>query len=157
MKASPQRINGLLLPMKGFYVIVPQSAVAEIASKPEIVDKEGSVGWFKGVFSWRSEVVAVVSIEELCFRQYDQRHAASRIVILHALEDILEADFYALELAAIPRPVSLEPNSLTLSLKDIGENEYIASSVLVNGYEAIIPDLKRIERRIQDQMDTRGK
>lgn len=157
MKPSPQRINGLLLPMKGFYVILPQSAVAEIACKPESMDKERSAGWFKGVFRWRSAVVALASIEELCSWQSDQQRSGSRIVILHALEDALEADFYALELQATPRPLSLESNSLTISTQVVEKNEYIASSVHVKGYDAFIPDLNRIERRIQEQMDRRGK
>lgn len=157
MKPSFQTINSLLLPMKGFYVILPQSAVVEIARKPELIDTEGSAGWFKGVFNWRSEVVAVVSFEELCSWQSDQQDAGSRIVILHALEGVLDVDFYALELQAVPRPLSLEPDSLTVSENVVHGNECIASNVLVNGLDAIIPDLQGMERRIQGQMDRRAK
>lgn len=157
MNSNPQTINGLLLPMKGFYVVLPQSAVAEIVSKPELVDLEGSAGWFKGLFNWRSEMLAVVSLEELCSWQSDQQDAGSQIVILHALEDVLEVDFYALELQAIPRPISLESNSLTLSEKAVESDECIASTVLVSGHAAIIPDLNRIEHRVQEQMVKRGR
>jgi chemotaxis signal transduction protein len=143
--------------MKGFYVILPQSAVAEIACKPDSIDNEAGEGWFKGVFSWRSELVAVASIEELCSLRSDQQQSGLRIVILHALEDVLEADFYALQLQAIPRPVTLDSNSLTVSTQVVEDNEYISSSVLVNGYNAVIPNLKMIERRIQEQIDKRGK
>lgn len=153
MTTTQQMINGLLLPMKGFYILLPQSAVVEITRKPDLVVVENSSEWFKGVFNWRSEEIAVVSLEELCDHRVDtHENSGSRIVILHALDDRTNIDFYALELYGVPHPISLNANSVAYSTDGVEKKEWIASNVLINGQDVIIPNLQWIEYSIQSQL-----
>lgn len=149
-----QTISSLILPMREFYLILPQANIVEITQQPTIVEAQKTAGWFKGMFDWRSEPVALVSFAGLCgWRSDDLREQRSTIAILHTLGEVLELSFYAFEIQGIPRPVSLGAESLKVAEKVVNASNCAASQVLLGGQRAVIPDLERIERRIQLHMN----
>lgn len=146
-------INSLLLPMREIYLILPQANVVEITQQPTIVETQETAGWFKGQFDWRSEPVALVSFAGLCgWRSANLRGARSMVAILHTLGEVLDLRFYAFEIWGIPRSISLGANSLKIAEEVANASDCVANHVLFGGQRAIIPDLERIEHRIQEQI-----
>jgi chemosensory pili system protein ChpC len=149
-------ISCFLLPTERFFIVLPQAVVVEIVRRPELTEAEEPTGWYKGQFNWRCESVALVSIEALCVAPASTHTTGSLIAIMHALQEDSTMRFYALALRAIPRSVSLSPNSLVeVSEKQIN-CEYISSESILEGLEVVIPNLKRIELKIRQQLERRG-
>ncbi len=77
------------------------------------------------------------------------------VAILHTLGEVLDLRFYAFEMWGIPRSISLGANSLKIAEEVTNAYDCVASHVLFGGQRAIIPDLERIEHRIQEQIGKR--
>lgn len=154
MELNEQIINSLLLPMNGFHIILPQSMVAEITHRPELTSaKDDSADWLQGFFLWRSEQVPLISFEGLCEMEDSRTRSSMRIAVIHALEEISSLVFYAFELRAIPHPLTLRHDSLQSARDNAGGCNYIAANALFGGHKAVIPDLKRIERKLSEQLN----
>lgn len=144
-------ISCFLFPAGSFTIVLPQAVVVEIVKRPELSEKAINTGWYKGQFNWRSESVALVSIEELCAASVRDQISGSLIAILHALQEDSKLRFYAIELRAIPRSVSIGQNSLTDVSDKVVNCNYIAGETLFENYRVLIPNLRNIERKVQQQ------
>ncbi len=154
MELNEQVINGLLLPLNGFHIILPQVMVAEITYRPEAASaRDYTADWFKGLFQWRSQQVPLISFESLCDREDGRGRKSMRIAIIHALQGISNLVFYAFELRAIPYPLTLRHDSLQSATGSAKTCDYIASNALFGGHKAVIPDLKQIERKLYEQLE----
>lgn len=139
--------------MNGFYSILPQSTIVEVTHRPEVEVLTNSARWLRGLFDWRSERVPLLSLENLCGRQAAVSDAKSCIVVLYALEGIRGLIFYALDLYAIPHPATLQPNMISDANEELFSSEFIARNVQIGGQTGVIPDLKRIEYKIQAELE----
>ena len=152
MSSSDQPISTLLLPMNGFYSVLPQATIVEVTQRPDVELVTDSADWLMGIFDWRSERVPLLSFETLCRRQAAERQAKSHIVVLYALEGIPDLVFYALDLSAIPHPVTLQPNMISDSNEEPISSKFIARNIQIVGQPGVIPDLKRIEYKIKEEL-----
>ncbi len=148
-----RKLGCFLFPCKDFFIVLPQAVVVEIVQRPKLSREGGLSGWYKGQFNWRSQRVALVSIEELCAVQGHDQTTGSLIAVLHALRDDTDMQFYAFQLQAIPRTVSLDANSLNEASDREINCDYISSESLIEDHRVVIPNLKRIEREIQQRID----
>lgn len=145
-------LSCFLFPTKDFAIVLPQAVVVEIAQKPKLVSMGKPSGWYKGQFNWRSESVALVSVEGLCAVPVNDQATGSLIAVLHALREDSDLRFYAIELRAIPRSVSLGPNSLADVTDKMTNCDYISSEILFEDRRIVIPNLKNIERKLQQHI-----
>lgn len=155
MEAAAKLINILLLPMSGMQVLLPQSSVAEVADRPEVTPVNGAAPWLQGVFRWRSEQVPLISFESMSGSRTNAASPAGdrqRIAVLHGLEDIPGLVFYAMEIQAIPHPVSLERRMIEADQSEPSSSAVIASNAMIGTQKVYIPDLRRIESLIQDEL-----
>jgi chemotaxis signal transduction protein len=148
-----RNLGCFLFPTEELFIVLPQAAVVEIVQQPELSDERGPSAWFKGKFVWRSQHVALVSLEEMCALQTRRQATGSLIAVLHVLREDTDMPFYAFQLGGIPRSVSLGPNSLIEATDREINCDYISSESLIEGYRVVIPNLKRIEREIQQQVE----
>jgi chemotaxis signal transduction protein len=162
MELNETVISSLLLPMKGFHVLLPQSMVVEITQRPELVSVDASSDeWFQGVFSWRSEQVPLIAFEALCDKPENRAHKAMRVAVIHAIHDLANLVFYAVELQAIPHHLIVRPHSLQVAPERGNDSIYVASGTLFGGHRAVIPDCEQIElvlhKRLEDSLQAHKK
>jgi chemotaxis signal transduction protein len=154
MELNETVISSLLLPMKGFHILLPQSMVVEITQRPELASVDASSAeWFQGVFSWRSEQVPLITFEALCDKPENRLHKAMRVAIIHALYGLADLVFYAVELQAIPHHLIVRPDSLQIVPESENDNIYIASQALFGGHKAVIPNCEQIERVLHNRLE----
>lgn len=155
MQAHDQVLSSLLLPLKGFKLILPQSTVTEVASRPELTPIDKAEPWLIGMFDWRSEQVPLISYEALCGHEPAPLRSNARIAVLHTLEDIAAVAFYALELQAIPQPVQLRPQMMALASEGGIEADVVGSQTRIGGQTVIVPDLAKVEYALAGQLSRR--
>ncbi len=152
MEHSERVLGGLLLPMQGFHVLLPQSAVAEIVQDSEVSQFVKSMDWVRGTLTWRSERLPLISLETMCGKSKTHNTQKSRIAIIYALEGIANLRFYAIELEGVPRPVTLDVHAVTYTENSRDPCDYLLANVLVTDQKGIIPDLARIERKVAERI-----
>lgn len=148
---AERSLSCFLFPAEGFAIVLPQAVVVEIVQMPKLTGERAPSGWYKGQCDWRSESVVLVSIEELCAAPVSNQTSSSLIAVLHALREDSDLRFYAIELRAMPRSVTLDPNSFT-DVSDKKMNcDYVSSETLFENYRIVVPNLKNIERKVQQK------
>lgn len=150
MAESGEQVNSLLLPMRGFNLVLPHANVAEVLQGVEPEPYGDRVPWLSGTIEWRGVVIPLVSYETLCGREGKGAGETSAAVVVYGLEGFGDLKFYALELQGIPRPVVLDAGRIESVEDESAEgNEFIARNVLVAGQPGVIPELASMEHRIE--------
>ncbi len=152
MASLDNAISTLLLPMNGFFSILPQAAIVEVAQRPAVDEVKNSADWLSGMFDWREERVPLLSFEKLCGRPAAAQESNSRVVVLYALEEFRGLVYYALDLYAIPHPAALQVDMIADANEDLISGQYVARNVEIGGHPGVIPDLKQIEYSIQAEL-----
>ncbi len=147
-----QTINTLLLPMRGFHVVLPQALVAEITQRPQVRAMSGAPQWMLGTFDWRANRVPLLRFESLCGRGRGEGRPSPRIAILYGLEGMEGLAFYAMELYAIPHPLILREDMLSDDAEAGAGDGVVARHIRIGGQPAVIPDAPGIEHRIHGQV-----
>ncbi|MBL4583420.1 MAG: chemotaxis protein CheW [Pseudomonadales bacterium] len=154
---SPDQIPCLLLPNKGFRLILPNTTVAEIISwqNPQPQHTANS-DWVLGFFEWREKRLPLLSIHISGQVPNDDVQPFTKIAVLNAVSDDLGFSYYGVALSGTPKLVRVdredistsesEPNHLVvpekLSLQTSG------SKVMLNGEEAWLPNLDEVEQQV---------
>jgi len=149
MAESIVQVSSLLLPMRGFNLVLPHANVAEVLQGVEFESSSDDIQWLVGSFEWRGIRIPVVSFETLCGRESGPTGDAAASVVVYGLEGIGDLQFYALELQALPRPMVLDADRVETVSDDSGyRNAFVAQNILVAGQPGIIPELASVERGI---------
>jgi chemosensory pili system protein ChpC len=149
MEAQPSaaELQALIVPLKYWNLIVPQSLVIEVLSMPIVHSIEASERWLKGTIEWRGIQVPLASMEAFCKPEegIDQQNT-HRVAVMQGLGDI---DHYALEIYSIPHPVRVVESEVQ---DDEAEEscELIARHVRISGVKGVIPELEVLEQKINE-------
>ncbi len=141
-----QQLGGLILPLQGRALLVPNTAIAELVGwqpgeeLPGGVQRDGLIGRV----SWRGLSLPLVSFEVLAGEAEPDVTEVTRIAIFNTLEPSSGQGFFAVLLQGIPRSVvvdgRLQPDSQAQPRS--GELE----AVWLDGQTLYIPDLDGLEQ-----------
>jgi len=149
-------LRGLLVPMEGMDMLVPNVAIAEVINYQPIDPVYEGPGWLLGKLRWRDQDVPVISIEKLCGFEIRDSAKKSRISIINSVQSGSELKFYAVVIAGIPRSVRIdEQSAVSLQQSETGPlSDAIADYVSVAGQEAFIPNLGTIQSMLKAVLES---
>lgn len=133
-------LTGLMLPLAGRYLLLPNVAVAELIDYQAPRRHEGAAPWDLGLISWRNQPLSLLSFEAACGGLAVTGDRA-RIVVLNALGDSGRR-FIALLIQGIPRSCRLDAQ---LSYVDVALTPLELAAVQVGEVVARVPDLEGLE------------
>ncbi len=152
-RVEDQKVQSLIVPLRHQNLILPQAALAEVITMPELRLIDGAEKWLIGVFDWRNHQVPLVSMEQFCgIGNPEHINRTRRIAVFYGLENIAGIEYYAVEIQAIPHPVLLSQSDVTL-LDDGSPCEIIAQHVQAVGIKGFLPDLSVLEQRLREQLE----
>ena len=143
-------IQSLLIPIYNDYMILPNSAVAEIVFYNEIELIEKAPSWLLGLLHWRNLSIPVLSIEAAI-----QQGSPSPIThkqkfaIVKALGNDSDLRFFAFRTEGIPNIVRIDKATISPIPEEIAPNPFVIKHVYVNETTAIIPNLDFVEQEIK--------
>lgn len=139
----PTEVPGLMVPLQGRPLLVPNLAVAEIVPFDAPVPVAGKPAWFLGEMSWRGIRIPVISLALL--RGDDEEMPPEvRIAVFNGLDGKLP--FYGIVSHGIPRLVRVRAQDMEPT--DGMYTPFDDAFVAVSGELAIIPNLVQIENTI---------
>ncbi len=148
MEAPPNtaQLQALIIPLKNWNLILPQSLVAEVLPMPEVRLTQAAERWLRGSIEWRGEELPLVSMDAYCKPgEDDAQQRTRRVVVLQGLGNGIE--HYGLEIYSIPHPLRLVESEIQLDDTEC-LCELITTHVHVSGVRGIIPELDILEKEI---------
>lgn len=152
MSEAGSEIYSLLVPLANGRLLVPRACVAEIAGYQVPATMVGAPPWYLGLVTWNGRQVPLVSFEGLCGQATPAISTRSRIVVLHALGERIDAGAYALVSQGFPQLVRVSAEVIQPDMSAaVPESDPVVCRVRMLNETPWIPDLERLEVMIADE------
>lgn len=153
MKDTPiTELYSLLIPLAGERLIVPRATVAEVVGLQPLEAMAGAPAWYLGVLAWNGRNVPVISFEGICGQALPGTGGRTRIVVLHALGEKLDAGYFGLLTQGFPQIVRVNPDVIKPDVSRVfGERSPVLCQVRMINETPLVPDLERLEDMIAEE------
>ncbi|MFQ3323614.1 MAG: chemosensory pili system protein ChpC [Pseudomonadales bacterium] len=142
----------LFLPVTGKSLLVPNVALAEVVPITAVSTIDDMPNWLMGTLEWRKKTIPLVSFEAINDEPFVEAGDYLRIAVMNGCQYGDKMPFYAIALRGTPRMTRLvEEEVIAQESSDLGIAE--SMSVVVDGVEAIIPNLEYIEAQVHQIFD----
>ncbi|MGH8172557.1 MAG: chemotaxis protein CheW [Rhodanobacteraceae bacterium] len=150
MLEMPREIRGVMIPVTGGRVLLPNATVAEVISyaQPELVPN--APAWLLGRLSWRGWRLPLFSFPMLTGQVAQEAYTNARVAVLKSLGGNAKMPFLALLAQGFPRLTTITPDSLIPTGDENAHPVGIRAEVLVRDDRAAIPDLGLIEGMVAE-------
>ncbi|MGB0135534.1 chemotaxis protein CheW [Dokdonella sp.] len=152
MVELPREIRGVMIPVTGGRVLLPNATVAEVITytAPEAI--EGAPAWLLGRLGWRGWRLPLFSLPMLAGHASEEDTRNARVTVLKGLGGSSKMPFIAMLAQGFPRLTTIT-SELLITTGDNNElGSGVHSEVLVRDDHAVIPDLGAIERLISEAL-----
>ncbi|HKU80315.1 MAG TPA: chemotaxis protein CheW [Rhodanobacteraceae bacterium] len=146
--ALPREIRGVMLPVTGGRVLVPNTTMAEVITFAHPSPVEGAPSWLLGRLAWRGWGLPVLAFSALAGTAVDESTENARVAILKALSGHARLPYFGVLTQGFPR-LTLIAEDMLLPDGNAGALPVgVREQVLVHDEPAWIPDLAAVENRI---------
>ena len=139
-------VRSLLLPLSGGFLLVPNTAVAEVTSYVSPTAVPEAPAWLRGMVSWRGHLLPMISFEALLGEAPDRSEGDLRMAVFNTLNGTTELPFLAVRISGIPRLLQASRTGVVRREQAGASQAGVLSRVSVGGVDAVIPDLDVLER-----------
>lgn len=148
MVLTSSEIRGVMIPVTGGRVLLPNASVAEVITltNPEKV-ADGPI-WLLGRIPWRGWRLPLVAYSVLTGAVVEEGTVHARVAVIKAPGAHARMPYMALLTQGFPRLVTITPDVLMPSGGSEESPFGVRSEVLVRDEPALIPDLQGIEARL---------
>ena len=150
--SATQDIRGVLIQVQGERLLLPNAVVAEVLSFSAPDPVAGAPDWLLGSIRWRGWQMPLVAFSRMAGIAEEQGGLGSKVVVLKALGGDPKAPYFAVLAHGFPRLVTVPREQLLP--QDAGEPlpDGVLARVMLREDAALVPDLARIEARIQESL-----
>jgi chemosensory pili system protein ChpC len=145
---STREIRGVMIPVTGGRVLLPNATVAEVItySVPEKI--ADAPDWLLGRLSWRGWRLPLFSFSMLSGGAKQESYSNAKVAVLKALGGNAKMPFVAMLAQGFPRLTTITPDLLIPTGDESEHPPGVHGHVLVRDDQAVIPDLGQIENLI---------
>ena len=152
MSEAGGEIYSLLVPLANGRLLLPRACVAEITGYQAPASMAGAPPWYLGLVQWNGRQIPLVSFEGLCRHSAPVVSARSRLVVLHALGERVDAGAYAIVAQGFPQLVRVNAEVIRPDpAYAVPESDPVICRVRMLNETPWIPDLDRLEILIADE------
>lgn len=144
-----ESLNGLIIPLAGKPLLLPNVAVAELVGYRLSQSASHGPEWFLGWTLWRDQQVPMIDLDCLLAEGAEpEADAQPRTLILNALDGVADLHFIGLRVWGIPRARRLTRDEV----EQVGTgSSFVLQRVQVvdEPDELLIPDIPAVERALE--------
>lgn len=141
-------VRSLIIPLSGIALILPNTAVAEVADYRAPQPISASPDWLLGMMQWRGRTIPLLAFEQFAGLAAGVGGVHARTIVCNTLNRNVTLPFIGLLAQGIPRLTEVKADVLEPTEGEEPAQEAIAARVRFGGLEAVIPDLDAIERML---------
>ena len=151
MVGSVKEVRGLLIPLDGIRLVLPDSIILQVLTAARLVKYDNAPNWLLGSVEWQKRIIPTLSFEQATGARGGAGMVGSRLLVLKSINNIEKMPFYALVLAGIPHPAILGKDNVSEVEHAALSSPLILNQVLVDGEPASIPNLDAVEEMLMSQ------
>jgi len=145
MAELPREIRGVMIPVTGGRVLLPNATVAEVITYTIPEPVPGSPPWLLGRLGWRGWRLPLFSFPMLAGHVSEESTRNARVTVLKSLGGGSKMPFLAMLAQGFPRLTTITSELLITTGDNSELGAGVHSEVLVHDDHAVIPDLGAIE------------
>ncbi len=150
--SAVQDIRGVLIQIQGDRLLLPNAVVAEVLSFSAPDPVEGAPDWLLGSIRWRGWQMPLVAFSRMAGIADEQGGLGSKVVVLKALGGNPKTPYFAVLTQGFPRLVTVPRDQLLSQEEAEPLPDGVLARVMLREDAALVPDLARIEARIQESL-----
>lgn len=108
-------IHCMLVPLQKYYLLLPNTTIAEVLPMPNLLAPDSPVDYFVGHCEWRENTISVINLEKLIGQQFTDTHSAKKLCILNGINTAADIKFYALPCYGAPQLITLNQSALQIT------------------------------------------
>ncbi|MBN8736913.1 MAG: chemotaxis protein CheW [Xanthomonadales bacterium] len=148
----PHEIRGVMLPVTGGRLLVPNTTMAEVITYAHPAPIGGAPPWLLGRLAWRGWGLPVLAFSALAGTADNESTENTRVAILKALSGYPRLPYFGVLTQGFPR-LTLISEDILGSDEDAGALPIgVREQVRVHGEPAWIPDLAAVENLIVEAL-----
>lgn len=147
---STDFIPCVLLSLKQQYLLLPNASIAEVIPLPRSISRTSDHGFELGQYDWQDQTINVVDLDSLIEGQASACEDASKLCVLHSIDQQSPTKNYAFPCYGAPQLIHLTESALNL-VEVEKDSEFIHCQTQVGTKLAYIPNLDAIESAILNQ------
>lgn len=145
----PSEIYGLMVPLEKERLLVPRGCVAEVIGYQTPQEMTGAPPWHLGVINWNGRKVPMVSFEGCCGADVAPPTQRSRVVVLNAVSEAVEAGYIAILSQGFPQLVRISPEFVKLdAARGFEDGSPVVCQLQLMDETPLVPDLDRLEAMV---------
>jgi chemosensory pili system protein ChpC len=149
MQDRPAEIYGLMVPLEKEQLLVPRGCVAEVVGYQTPQEMTGAPPWHLGVINWNGRKVPMVSFEGCCGEDVAPPTQRSRVVVLNAVSEQVQAGYIAILSQGFPQLVRISPEFVKLNAgRDFADDIPVICQIQLLDESPVVPDLDRLETMV---------
>jgi chemosensory pili system protein ChpC len=152
MAELPREIRGVMIPVTGGRVLLPNATVAEVITYTAPEKVAGAPPWLLGRLGWRGWRLPLFSFPMLAGHVNEESTRNARVTVLKGLSGNAKIPFIAMLAQGFPRLTTITPELLITTGDNSELGTGVHSEVLVRDDHAIVPDLGVIEDLVAKAM-----
>lgn len=142
-------IRTIMAPLTNSYVVLPNSAVAEVLAYTVPEPFKASPIWLLGEIAWHGWQVPVISYEQLIDENAGHIPTSrARILIIKTLGESTQVNYIGLVIQGLPKLKKVTAESL-IEKQTEGLADTLFSEVLIESQAALIPDLASLTHTVE--------
>jgi len=142
-------IRTIMAPLTDGYVVLPNSAVAEVLAYSAPEPFKASPIWLLGEIAWHGWQVPVISYEQLIDENAGHISTSrARILIIKTLGESTQVNYIGLVIQGLPKLKKVTAESL-IEKQTEGLAETLFSEVLIDNEIAMIPELANLTHTVE--------
>ena len=152
MQDRPSEIYGLMVPLDKERLLVPRGCVAEVVGYQTPQEMTGAPPWHLGVINWNGRKVPMVSFEGCCGDDVAPPTQRSRVVVLNAVSEQVQAGYIAILSQGFPQLVRISPEFVKLDAnRSFAEDSPVICQIQLLDETPMVPDLDRLEAMVASE------
>ena len=152
-QALPREIRGVLIPISGGRLLLPNATVAEVITLSTPDPVPGAEDWLLGRVGWRGWRLPLISFSTLAELAPQEDALNSRVAVLKALGGNPRLPFLAIVTQGFPRLTTLSPDVIVPTDDGRPRSAAVREQVMVRDDWAVIPDMQAIEDMVSEALD----
>ncbi len=141
----PREIRGVMLPVTGGRILVPNTTMAEVITFAQPAPVAEAPPWLLGRLAWRGWGLPVLAVSAMAGAAAHESTENARVAILKALNGHARLPFFGVLTQGFPR-LTLISEDVLIPDEDAGALPIgVREQVQVHGDPAWIPDLATVE------------
>ena len=152
MQDRPSEIYGLMVPLDRERLLVPRGCVAEVVGYQTPQEMTGAPPWHLGVINWNGRKVPMVSFEGCCGDDVAPPTQRSRVVVLNAVSEEVQAGYIAILSQGFPQLVRISPEFVKLDAnRSFAADSPVICQIQLLDETPMVPDLDRLEAMVASE------